>query len=117
MINETELRAEFERRISAPPFERDVRRWPNDERLYGWPGAYSDYNVQLAWDLFHDGVLWADDRARRECAEIAANIGWKAINATDKASSDARVCAAATVHMVANVTRDAILATIKEPQE
>lgn len=45
-------RAEFEAFISGPPFERDVRRFPQDEARFAWPGSYRDLEVDLAWQAW-----------------------------------------------------------------
>ena len=48
-------REQFEEFITAPPFERDVDRWPDDETAHAWPGDYKDYEVQLAWVAWEAG--------------------------------------------------------------
>lgn len=47
-----ELRAVFERWISATPYELCVSRLPMDERKTAWPGQYRDISVQLAWEAW-----------------------------------------------------------------
>lgn len=49
-----DCRAAFEAWITAPPFEREVSRWPDDPSKYGWPGNYRDYEVELAWTAWQD---------------------------------------------------------------
>lgn len=48
-------REEFEAWISAPPFERDPRRNPDDPVKYGWPGNYREQDIDLAWCAWEDG--------------------------------------------------------------
>ena len=45
-------RSSFEQWISAPPHERDIYRWPQDESKHARPGQYKDIAVQLAWDAW-----------------------------------------------------------------
>ena len=45
-------RSSFEQWISAPPYERDLYRWPQDETKHSWPGQYKDIAVQLAWEAW-----------------------------------------------------------------
>lgn len=47
-------RSKFEKWISAPPYERDIYRWPQDETKHSWPGQYKDIAVQLAWDAWNE---------------------------------------------------------------
>jgi hypothetical protein len=47
-----ESRAEFEAWITAPPFERDVTRKPNDPERVAWPGMYESYEIELAWEAW-----------------------------------------------------------------
>lgn len=56
------LRLKFEKWISAPPYERDIYRWPQDETKHAWPGQYKDIAVQLAWDAWNEAHN--EDRAR-----------------------------------------------------
>ena len=44
-------RSAFEAWISAPPYERSTHRWP-DDGTKAWPGQYSDYPVELAWEAW-----------------------------------------------------------------
>jgi hypothetical protein len=46
-------RKEFESFFSGLPFEMDVRRFPDDETVYGWPGQYVDVRTQLAWESWN----------------------------------------------------------------
>jgi hypothetical protein len=46
-------RHEFEKFLAAPPFDKNLARWPNDAR-YTWPGQYKDYAVQLAWEVVQE---------------------------------------------------------------
>ena len=45
-------RAEFERWIYAPPFERGINRYADDPKNWAWPGQYEDPAVQLAWEAW-----------------------------------------------------------------
>lgn len=45
-------RTEFEAWISAPPFERNTDRFPNDPRRHAWPDTYQVYEVELAWQAW-----------------------------------------------------------------
>ena len=58
MINAREdmLREQFEKWISAPPFELQVTRWPMSPDEYAWPGAYRDMNVDLAWQAWQQSM-------------------------------------------------------------
>lgn len=46
------IREDFEAWISAPPFEKSIRRLPMDEKLTSWPGAYRPIEVELAWEAW-----------------------------------------------------------------
>lgn len=63
------MRAQFESWITAPPFERNVDRWPNDESKHAWPGQYKDISVQLAWEAWKDAFL----SGLKKASEIADN--------------------------------------------
>lgn len=45
-------REAFEVWITAPPYERDVSRWPTDADASAWPGQYRDLAVQLAFEAW-----------------------------------------------------------------
>ena len=47
MRDDKELRRAFEAWVSAPPYEREIKRWGDGAML--WPGKYYDDAVQLAW--------------------------------------------------------------------
>lgn len=47
-------RLAFEQWISAPPYEREVKRWPMDETKHAWPNQYEDIGVQLAWEAWQE---------------------------------------------------------------
>lgn len=51
---EVELRKSFEQWISAPPFECDIARNPNDGTKTVWPGQYCSYKVHLAWQAWEE---------------------------------------------------------------
>lgn len=48
------LREQFEKWITAPPFEKDVSRY-GETGTY-WPGCYEDYQVHLAWDAWKESA-------------------------------------------------------------
>lgn len=50
------MRLCFEQWISAPPYEREIDRWPLDEARYAWPGQYQDIAVQLAWEAWEEAI-------------------------------------------------------------
>ena len=52
-------RRSFEAWISAPPYEYEVLRYPEDETKYAWPGQYRNIAVQLAWEAWCES---ANDR-------------------------------------------------------
>lgn len=49
-------RRAFEEWITAPPYEREVLRYPQDETKYAWPGQYRDIAVQLAWEAWREAA-------------------------------------------------------------
>jgi hypothetical protein len=57
-IDEDKERAAFEARVSSPPFEYCINRFPDDETKTAWPGQYRSEAVQLAWDF----VRWRASR-------------------------------------------------------
>lgn len=48
------LRGQFERWITAPPFEKDISRYGATGTY--WPGCYEDYQVHLAWDAWKESA-------------------------------------------------------------
>ena len=56
MADMEKFRPVFEAWISGPPFERDVRRHPNNPKRSAWPGQYRDIDVELAWLAFEQGA-------------------------------------------------------------
>ena len=50
MRDDKELRSAFEAWVSAPPYERKIKRWVDGTML--WPGNYRDIAVQLAWEAW-----------------------------------------------------------------
>lgn len=46
-------REKFEKWISAPPYEKDIKRFP-DEATHSWPGQYREDDVQLAWEAVEE---------------------------------------------------------------
>lgn len=53
MVSGALKRKEFESFFSAPPFEMDMRRFPDDETVYGCSGQYVDVRTQLAWESWN----------------------------------------------------------------
>lgn len=49
-------RTAFEAWIKAPPYERSVRRYPNDDSKWAWPNQYCDHTVQLAWEAWSEAL-------------------------------------------------------------
>jgi hypothetical protein len=54
MMAEAKSREKFEAWISAPPTELSIERNSEDEEVSAWPGQYSDYQVQLAWEAWEE---------------------------------------------------------------
>ena len=48
----SDWRREFEEWIKAEPYNRDVRRHPDDPRRTQWAGHYRDYTTQLTWEAW-----------------------------------------------------------------
>lgn len=55
-------RPKFEAWISAPPFERDLDRFPEDETKWAWPGQYRDMTVEVAWEAWQEATIRAEER-------------------------------------------------------
>ena len=51
-LAEGSMRADFEAWVSAPPFEKDTRRFPNQSDRFAWPDQYRSYEVELAWEAW-----------------------------------------------------------------
>ena len=66
------LRQRFETWISSAPFERSIERFPDDERLFAWPGNYRDIAVELAWQAWQVRAEHAQAEIDRITAEKAA---------------------------------------------
>jgi len=60
----TDDRKAFEAWISAPPFERSIKRKSFNPSETAWPGHYTNYDVQLAWEAYSAGI--AAERARTD---------------------------------------------------
>lgn len=73
MTDDESLKA-FEQTISSPPFELELDRYPNDPTKHAWPGAYQDYRVHLAHDIWQAAVKFATNRERERCQEIAFHV-------------------------------------------
>jgi hypothetical protein len=54
-----EMRARFEAWVTSFPFERSVSRNPDDDSKYAWPGAYREYEVELAWEAWREATKQA----------------------------------------------------------
>jgi hypothetical protein len=63
-MTEDQQREAFEAWISAPPFERETDRFPQDETKFAWPGAYRDYKVELAWEAWQAACQWREQSAK-----------------------------------------------------
>ena len=50
------IREQFEQWIAAPPYERDLARWPPNDPDHAWPGQYRDIAVELAWHAFREAA-------------------------------------------------------------
>lgn len=74
------LRKAFEAWISAPPFERDITRNPDDATKHAWPGHYRDYEVQLAWDAWDAAAATIRetlaDPAKTHVLMLRGDIAW-----------------------------------------
>ena len=57
-------RRSFEAWISAPPYEHEVLRYPEDETKYAWPGQYRNIAVQLAWEAWCEAANASDQLPR-----------------------------------------------------
>jgi hypothetical protein len=55
-------RKEFEQFLTAPPYEKNITRFPSDREQYAWAGQYADYDVQLAWEVLQE----AKKKGKRE---------------------------------------------------
>ena len=53
---ETASRQSFESWISAPPYEHEVLRYPDDETKHAWPGQYRSIAVQTAWEAWREAT-------------------------------------------------------------
>lgn len=78
------LRKAFEAWISAPPFERSIRRNTMDESKTCWPGHYCEYEAQLAWDAW-DGAAATiretlADPAKTHVLMLRGDIAWTESN-------------------------------------
>lgn len=62
-MNETERMA-FEAEASAPPYEKNLARWPDDQKNFAWPGQYKDIAVEFAWEM------WQAARAAAPASEV-----------------------------------------------
>jgi len=49
-------REAFEAAISCPPYERNIRRYPEEPERYAWPGNYRDISVDLAWCMWQEAL-------------------------------------------------------------
>lgn len=70
----SENRQAFERFISSPPFERDIKRFPTDGDKYPWPGAYRSITVELAWECWKEATSMQIARFESQLAEAEARL-------------------------------------------
>ena len=61
------VRARFERWITAPPFEKTIERHGENG---SWPGNYRDYGVQLAWCAWKDSAKAELDACRTTVRDV-----------------------------------------------
>ncbi len=47
-------RERFEAIVSSSPYEKSIRRWPDDATTHAWPGSYRDLDVDFAWLVLQD---------------------------------------------------------------
>jgi len=64
------LRKEFERVISAEPWNRPASRFPEDPTKSAWPGSYVSLYVDLAWHMFRAGAQFARPQAPAGCVLV-----------------------------------------------
>lgn len=62
MQDEAASRADFEAFISAPPYEYEIERIPDDPEKFAWPGNYRDLWVHLAWQTWQEAIGRAENR-------------------------------------------------------
>lgn len=76
-LTDEQERAAFESVIGGPPYERDVRRFADDDSS-AWPGNYRDINVDLAWHIWQArAALSAPEQAAQQAdARDAARYRW-----------------------------------------
>lgn len=70
----TDDRAIFESYISAPPFERDIARYPLNETKYSWPGSYVDFSVELAWEMWKEAKRGSKEILRDVAITVKSSI-------------------------------------------
>lgn len=51
------MRERFEGWISSPPFEKSTERYPENDNSQAWPGMYTNYDVQLAWEAWREASV------------------------------------------------------------
>jgi len=70
----------FEAWITAPPFERSIRRNTMDESKTCWPGQYCEYEVQLAWEAWDAAAATIRetlaDPAKTHVLMLRGDIAW-----------------------------------------
>jgi hypothetical protein len=59
-MNDQELRAAFEAWVSAPPFERQIGRYPEKGLCSALAGIYHDLEVNLAWEAWKEATERAE---------------------------------------------------------
>lgn len=70
----SENRQAFERFISSPPFEKDIKRFPTGDAKYSYPGAYCDITVELAWECWREATSMQIARFESQLAEAEVKI-------------------------------------------
>jgi hypothetical protein len=66
MTELSKQRVLFEKWIAAPPYERSLVRFKEDE---SWPGHYKNYPVQLAWEAWREAFILITGDSGKEDSE------------------------------------------------
>lgn len=56
-MNRDTTRQQFEAWITTKPIEKSVERY--SKNAAAWPGHYREYDVQLAWEAWHQATYFA----------------------------------------------------------
>jgi hypothetical protein len=76
-------REAFEKEITRFPYEKDVRRFPDNDRQ-AWPGNYRDIDVDLAWQMWQERALQAQALAPCEFCEANKKLADIALRAAER---------------------------------